>query len=881
MKQIYFFNEGNRDMRTLLGGKGANLAEMTQLGLPVPSGFTITTEVCHAFQANHGELPAGLMTELKASLIELEKRADKKFNDPENPLLVSVRSGAPISMPGMMDTILNLGLNDQTVEGLAKLTNNERFAWDCYRRLIQMFGNVVFQIPEQRFEKELSAVKADRNATSDLDLTTDDLKEIVKRYHNVYLEEIDRPFPQSATEQLTEAISAVFTSWNNDRAIVYRELHHISETLGTAVNVQMMAFGNSGDDSGTGVAFSRSPVTGENRLFGEFLKNAQGEDVVSGVRTPKPIQELADEEPEIYEQFRAITEQLEQHYHDMQDVEFTIEHGKLFLLQTRDGKRTPKAAVKVAVDQVKEGLINKEQALLRIDPEQISQLLHPEFTAEQLKSKEVLATGLPASPGAASGEIQITAAAAKAANDAGHKVVLVRQDTSPEDISGMIASSAIVTSRGGMTSHAAVVARGMGTCGVVGCAALNVSEEDQCVYVGDQKLPVGTVISVDGTTGNLYVGEIEADSAAHDENLQQILDWAKEAGEVAVYANADTPADFEQALRFEAAGIGLTRTEHMFFAPERLIEMRRLIVAKTAEDRKPALAALKEMQTEDFKALYRLAEGKTVTVRLLDPPLHEFLPHDEKELNETAADLQVPVEDLRKRVVALKEVNPMLGLRGSRLAVTMPDVYAMQVDAIISAAFALQDEHILVKPHIMLPLIASKIEMEVLRKRISDQIDAACEEVGRELHYQVGTMIELPRACIEATGIAENADFFSFGTNDLTQLTFGYSRDDIGQFLPAYLEKGLLPADPFNTLDQTGVGELMEMAVTRGREEKHSLPIGVCGEVGGDPSSMKFFDRIGIDYVSCSPFRVPVALLASAQAALQHQYRYREQKEQK
>ncbi|ANK62330.1 pyruvate, phosphate dikinase [Loigolactobacillus backii] len=871
MKQIYFFAEGNRDMRALLGGKGANLAEMTGLGLPVPSGFTVTTDACHQYQTNNNNMTSQLEEELKDALQHLEEQTGKLFDNTANPLLVSVRSGAAISMPGMMDTILNLGLNDQTVLGLAKQTNNERFAWDCYRRLLQMFGNVVFGIPEKTFDNEMTKLKQAKHYQSDLELTTADLKQLAQQFKALYTATEHKAFPQNPHEQLQLAVDAVFSSWQNNRAKVYRKLHGIPETLGTAVNVQMMAFGNSGQDSGTGVAFTRNPVTGEAKLFGEFLKNAQGEDVVSGLRTPQPIHELADSDPEIYQQFVDSVQELENHYRDMQDVEFTIEHGKLYFLQTRNGKRTPKAAVQIAVDLVEEGKISEAEALMRVDPEQITQLLHPEFAVDDLKGKAALAKGLPASPGAASGQIYFTAASAKAAHEAGHQVVLVRQDTSPEDIEGMVVSEAIVTSRGGMTSHAAVVARGMGKCGVVGCAAITI-ESDKSVKIGEQTFHEGDNLSVDGTTGKLYAGILSTTKAAQDPNLQKFLQWAQKNGNVDVFANADTPADFEQALRFGAKGIGLTRTEHMFFKSERLFQMRRLIIARTADDRIDPLNKLREMQQKDFVALYRLAEGKNVTIRLLDPPLHEFLPHDEVELKEVATAMNVSVDKLRNRVAELKEVNPMLGHRGCRLAVTYPDIYEMQVTAIANAALQVRSEGINVKPHIMIPLIGSLVEMRWVKDRLVAKLNEVFATTKQPLHYQIGTMIEMPRACLVADQIAQEADFFSFGTNDLTQLTYGFSRDDSGSFLPDYIEKGLLPADPFKSLDQEGVGALMKMAVNGGRKEKRSLPIGVCGELGGDPESIKFFDAIGIDYVSCSPYRVPVAVLASAQAAINRRH---------
>ncbi|OFS01469.1 pyruvate, phosphate dikinase [Lacticaseibacillus zeae] len=866
MKQIYAFAEGNMEMRALLGGKGANLAEMTNLGLPVPPGFTMTTAACHDYQQQHA-LSDALLAELDQHLQALEQATGKRFDDPTAPLLVSVRSGAPISMPGMMDTILNIGLNDQTVQALATLTADTRFAYDSYRRLLAMFGNVVYGLSESAFDDVLTAIKQEKGYTSDLALTTDDLKQIIQAFKQLYTD-AGKSFPQSPKAQILAAIVAVFESWNNRRAVIYRRENHIPEDLGTAVNVQTMVFGNAGEDSGTGVAFTRDPATGERALFGEYLLNAQGEDVVSGVRTPQPVAVLHEQMPEVYDQLAAIATTLEQHYRDMQDLEFTIEHGELYLLQARNGKRTPAAAVKIAVDLVNEGLIDRQEALMRIDPKSLSDMLHPEFDPQALAAHDVLATGLPASPGAATGEVYFTAAEAKAAHEAGHQVILMRQDTSPEDIEGMIVSQAIVTARGGMTSHAAVVARGMGATGVVGMHALSVDEHAKTATVGDIVLHEGDWVSVDGTTGHLYRGRITTTAAMVKESLATLLDWAKAASRMGVYTNADTPKDLQQALTFGADGIGLTRTEHMFFQPERLLQMRRLILAKDAEGRKAPLAALEKMQEQDFYDLYRLAAGKSVTIRLLDPPLHEFLPHDLREINEVANELGLEQNQLRERMAALKEVNPMLGHRGDRLAVTFPDIYAMQVRAMMHAVFRLADEGVTVAPHIMIPLTNSETELRWVRRLVVNEIEQMASAKGIQVTYEVGTMIETPRACVTADAIANVADFFSFGTNDLTQLTFGYSRDDVGSFLPAYLEKKILPADPFQTVDTEGVGTLMKMAIDKGRATKSQLLIGVCGEVGGDPDSVAFFDSIGVSYVSCSPYRVPVARLAAAQATL-------------
>lgn len=865
MKQIYAFTEGNMNMRALLGGKGANLAEMTNLGIPVPKGFTITTEACHAFQKTH-QLGADLLAELDESLTALFEATGKKFNDLAHPLLVSVRSGAPISMPGMMDTILNIGLNDQTVEALAKLTGDPRFAYDSYRRLLAMFGNVVYGIDEHAFDDILTRVKTKKGYKSDLDLTTDDLKGIVQAFKDLYAQSDAGAFPQDPRDQVLAAVEAVFSSWQNHRAIVYRKQNHIPDSLGTAVNICEMVFGNAGEDSGTGVAFTRDPATGKKALFGEYLLNAQGEDVVSGVRTPAPVATLQATMPHVYDQLATIAEKLEQHYHDMQDLEFTIEKGKLFLLQARDGKRTPAAAIKIAVDQVHEGLITKDQALLRLDPASISDMLHPVFDPAALAERTPLAKGLPASPGAATGQIYFTAASAKAAHDNGQQVVLMRRDTSPEDIDGMIASEAIVTARGGMTSHAAVVARGMGATGVVGVTALQVEPEAKTATVGDNTLKEGTWVSVDGTTGSLYLGQLPTTAALIKDDLGTLLAWAKDASKVGVYTNADTPKDLEQALAFGADGVGLTRTEHMFFKPERLLQMRRMILAKDAEGRKDPLHQLEQMQEGDFYALYKLAGDKSVTIRLLDPPLHEFLPHDDREIQQVAEQLDVNPLALKERVAALKETNPMLGHRGDRLAVTYPDIYEMQVQAIMNAVVRLHHEGLKVTPHIMIPLTNGQVEMEAMRKLVENVIERNAKANDINVDYQVGTMVETPRACVTADKIAHAADFFSFGTNDLTQLTFGYSRDDIGSFLPAYLEQGILPADPFQTVDTEGVGALMDMAVSRGRQTNAALPVGVCGEVGGDPASVAFFEQIGVSYVSCSPYRVPVARLAAAQA---------------
>lgn len=869
-KLIYEFSEGNMSMRDLLGGKGANLAEMTNLGLPVPHGFTLTTVACHEYQQTQS-LSDEVLQQLDQALTQLSRVTGKQFNGTDQPLLVSVRSGAAISMPGMMDTILNIGLNDQTVVALANLTHNERFAYDSYRRLLAMFGNVVYGIEEDTFDNVLTKVKRVNGYQSDLELTAADLKQIVTDFKAIYQQAGKGAFPQSPKDQLLAAINAVFESWNNHRAQVYRQQNHIPESLGTAVNVQEMVFGNAGDQSGTGVAFTRNPATGEKKVFGEYLLNAQGEDVVAGIRTPQSIEVLHDDMPAIYDQLMTIAEKLETHYRDMQDLEFTIENGELFLLQARDGKRTPYAAVKIAVDLVGEGLINKKQAVQRVSPESVSAMLHPEFDGDVLAQQTPLTTGLPASPGAATGQAYFTAEDAKKAADSGIKVVLIRQDTSPEDIDGMIVSQAIVTSRGGMTSHAAVVARGMGATGVVGAHEINVDYAAKFAKIGSQEIHEGDWVSVDGTSGNLYLGQIGTTSAGVKGELSVLLDWAKDIAQMGVYTNADTPQDFQKALDFGADGIGLTRTEHMFFKPERLVQMRRLILAEDAAGRAEPLEELLQMQQEDFYQLYKLAGDKEVTIRLLDPPLHEFLPHDEEEIQAVSKQIHLAPEKLRERTNSLKELNPMLGHRGDRLAVTFPDIYQMQVKAILSAVIRHHDEGLEVHPHIMIPLTDSKSEMAWVRELVVNQIDMMMADLNWQLDYTVGTMMEMPRACVTADQVAEESDFFSFGTNDLTQLTFGYSRDDVGSFMPEYIKQGILPADPFQTIDTEGVGALMEIAINKGRQTKPELPIGVCGEVGGDPASINFFNQIGITYVSCSPYRVPVARLAAAQATLKQE----------
>ncbi|KRL59406.1 pyruvate, phosphate dikinase [Latilactobacillus fuchuensis] len=870
MQYIYAFAEDQTLTNTELGGKGANLAEMTRLGLPVPAGFTITTAACQRYLTNGQAECDFLKDDLMKAVQQLEATTHRQLGNPEQPLLVSVRSGAPISMPGMMDTVLNLGLNDQTVEGLAKQTHNPWFAYDCYRRLIQMFGDVVYGIDKSIFEAELTALKRAKQVTSDTDLTLADLKQLIQTYQTLYQNTDDAQFPQSVTAQLTLAVEAVFKSWLNPRAKTYRRLHEIDATMGTAVNIQQMVFGNYQGQSGTGVAFTRNPATGEPGLFGEYLLNAQGEDVVAGIRTPEPIATLKAQLPTIYEQFKTLANQLERHYQDMQDMEFTIEAGQLYVLQTRIGKRTPQAAFKIALDLVNEGLINRQTAILRLKPAMIEGLLHPVFDPQALKQAPLLLTGLPASPGAATGAIYFDAQQAQVAHEAGEKVILVRQETSPEDIDGMVVSQAIVTSRGGMTSHAAVVARGMGCCCVVGCAQLSVDTDQKQADFNGQLLKEGAIISVDGHTGRIYLGALGQQTGKQQAALNTILDWCDAEAPIDVWANAETPKEVATAFEFGAKGLGLVRTEHMFFGPERLFKMREMILADQLSDRQIALAALKELQLADFKAIFELAQDRPCTIRLLDPPLHEFLPQATADQVALATALQISPAEIKRRIAAKIEVNPMLGHRGSRLAVTYPEIYQMQVLAIIESALAVQVEQgHAVAPKIMLPLIGTAAEMQLLKQQLTATIDTFLAQQAQTIAYQIGTMIEVPRACLVADQIADSADFFSFGTNDLTQMTFGFSRDDIGHFIGAYQEQAILSSDPFQTLDQDGVGALMRIAIQKGRQTKPELSIGVCGEVGGDPSSIAFCQALGVDYVSCSPYRVPSARLAAAQVALQ------------
>jgi len=870
-KYVYAFEEGKKEMKSLLGGKGANLAEMSKIGLPVPPGFTITTEACIHYIEIGEKLEDSLKESIFEHLSDLEDAIGKDFGDVNDPLLVSVRSGAVISMPGMMDTILNLGLNDKSVEGLAKKTSNPRFAYDSYRRLIQMFGNVVLGIPGYEFDNYLERKKEKKNYDNDTDLTVDDLKDIIKDFKALIKNRKDIEFPQKPEEQLLMAIKAVFSSWNNNRAISYRNHNDIPHDLGTAVNVQTMVFGNIGDNSGTGVAFTRNPATGENKVFGEFLLNAQGEDVVAGIRTPKNISELKELMPEVYEEFMEVTETLEQHYKDMQDIEFTIQEGDLFLLQTRTGKRTADAAINIAVDMEEEGLIDKETAIMRIDPEDISQLLHPNFKEDELEKADLLATGLAASPGAAIGKIYFNSEdAAEAAAD-GEDVILVRKETSPEDIEGMVKSNGILTSRGGMTSHAAVVARGMGKCCVAGAGDIQVDESTRQFFVDDRVFNEGDYISLNGSTGEVYAGIVETTDAHLTDNFKMLMEWSDEYRDMGVYTNADTPNDAQVAVDFGAEGIGLCRTEHMFFDSERIMSVREMIVADSKKKRKKALDKLFPYQKEDFKGIFKVMQDMNVTVRLLDPPLHEFLPQNERDIKNLAGELSISVEELRRTISDLEEMNPMLGHRGCRLGISYPEIYEMQVKAIISAAIEVKEEDGYdVKADIMIPLVGTDKELEIIREKSEKVAAGLLDNTDTEINYTIGTMIEIPRAALLADRIAKFADFFSFGTNDLTQMTYGFSRDDAGKFISEYLDQEIFAKDPFQVLDQDGVGKLIENTVKLGREEKPELKIGICGEHGGEPSSIEFCHKNNLNYVSCSPYRVPIARLAAAQSAIKH-----------
>ena len=868
-KYVYMFAEGNANMRELLGGKGANLAEMSSLGLPVPYGFTISTEACTAYYDNGEKINDEIMAEVKVALSKLEEQANKKLGDSTNPLLVSVRSGARASMPGMMDTILNLGINDVVVETIAKATNNERFAYDSYRRFIQMFSDVVMGLSKKRFEEIIDDVKAKKGVQLDIDLDADDMKELVNQFKAFYKENLNEDFPQDTNVQLERAIEAVFKSWNNERAIFYRKENDIPSDWGTAVNVQMMVFGNMGTDCGTGVAFTRNPATGEKKLFGEFLMNAQGEDVVAGVRTPNSIDELKTIAPRAYEDFIKVCSILENHYRDMQDMEFTIEHGKLFMLQTRNGKRTAAAALQIAIDLVNEGMISKEEAVLQIDPKSLDTLLHPQFDANQIKNTQPITTALAASPGAACGKVAFSAEEAIERAKNGEKVVLVRLETSPEDIEGMSVAQGILTARGGMTSHAAVVARGMGRCCVSGCGAIKFTG-DRSFEINGQKFTDQDWISLDGSTGNVYGQAIDTVPATISGNFETVMSWADSFRKLKIRTNADTPKDAAKALEFGAEGIGLTRTEHMFFEADRIKAMREMIVSKTPEQRKAALNKLLPMQQGDFEGLYEAMQGHPVTIRYLDPPLHEFLPQTEKEIQEIANEMNMPVEDLQQVIKSLHEFNPMMGHRGCRLAVTYPEIAEMQTKAVIQAALNVKEKHPDwdIVPEIMIPLVGEAKELKFVKNIVTKTADEIIKEHNSDMKYKVGTMIEIPRAAIQSKEIAKEAEFFSFGTNDLTQMTFGFSRDDAGAFLDSYYKNKIYESDPFAHVDQNGVGVLIKLAADNGKAQRPDIKLGVCGEHGGDPASIEFFHKIGLTYVSCSPYRVPIARLAAAQAAI-------------
>ena len=870
-KYVYLFKEGNASMRNLLGGKGANLAEMTKIGLPVPQGFTVTTEACTRYYEDGKTIGEDIVEQIYAALAETEKICGKKFGDLENPFLVSVRSGARASMPGMMDTILNLGLNDVAVKGLANLTQNERFAYDSYRRFIQMFSDVVMEIPKSFFERVLDDIKESKGAKYDTDLTADDMKEVVVRFKEIYKEKKGVEFPQDPKEQLMEAIKAVFRSWDNPRAIYYRRMNDIPSDWGTAVNVQSMVFGNMGNTSGTGVAFTRDPSTGEKKLYGEYLINAQGEDVVAGIRTPQKIETLQQVMPDVYEQFVNIAHTLENHYRDMQDMEYTIERGKLYMLQTRNGKRTAAAALKIAVDLVNEGMITTDEAILKVEPKQLDSLLHPQFDAVALKKAKEIAMGLAASPGAACGMVYFTAEEATAAAKTGKKVVLVRLETSPEDIEGMAHAQGILTARGGMTSHAAVVARGMGTCCVAGCGALRVDEEAKTATIGDVVFHEGDWMSIDGSTGKVYAEAIPTVDASVSGDFATLMGWADAARKLGVRTNADNPHDAAVAVKYGAEGIGLCRTEHMFFEATRIADMRQMILSETEEQRREALAKLLPYQKADFKGMYKALEGRPMTVRYLDPPLHEFLPAKNmtEEIEALAKELGTTTDKIVAKIDELHEFNPMMGFRGCRLAVRYPEIAEMQTRAVIEAAIEVkQEDGYDIHPEIMIPLVGEVKELAYVKKIVLDTAKKVMEEKGVELEVKVGTMIEIPRAAVTADEIAKESQFFSFGTNDLTQMTFGFSRDDAGKFLGAYYDKKIYESDPFARLDQNGVGKLVQMAVKLGKQTRPDIKLGICGEHGGDPSSVMFCHKVGLNYVSCSPFRVPIARLAAAHAAI-------------
>jgi len=871
-KYVYSFKEGNKDMRNILGGKGANLAEMTNLGLPIPQGFTVTTEACTEYYNDGKKINDDIQEQIIKALGELEKEQGKKFGDNNDPLLVSVRSGARASMPGMMDTILNLGLNDIAVEGFAAKTGNPRFAYDSYRRFIQMYSDVVMEVPKSFFEKIIDEVKEEKGIEYDTELTVEDLKELVRRFKKVYSDNMNgEEFPQVPLEQLMGAVKAVFRSWDNPRAIVYRRMNDIPGDWGTAVNVQAMVFGNMGDTSGTGVAFTRNPSTGEKGIYGEYLINAQGEDVVAGVRTPQPISKLESEMPECYKEFMELAQKLENHYKDMQDMEFTIQEGKLYFLQTRNGKRTAHAAIQIACDLVDEGMIDEKEAVLRIEAKSLDQLLHPTFNAEALKNGEVIGSALPASPGAAAGKVVFTAEKAKVDGKGGkgERVILVRLETTPEDIEGMVAAQGILTVRGGMTSHAAVVARGMGTCCVSGCGEIKINEEAKEFTLGGYTFKEGDYISLDGTTGKIYKGDIQTEEASVSGNFGRIMGWADKYRTLKVRTNADNPRDTRQAIELGAEGIGLCRTEHMFFEEDRIPKIRKMILSETVEAREAVLNELIPFQKGDFKAMYKELKGLPMTVRYLDPPLHEFLPTVEEDIKALAEDMNVTVEHLKEKCAELHEFNPMMGHRGCRLAVTYPEIAKMQTRALMEAAIEVQEEEGFdIIPEIMIPLVGEKKELKFVKDVVVETAEQVKKEKNSNIEYHIGTMIEIPRAALTADAIAEEAEFFSFGTNDLTQMTFGFSRDDAGKFLDSYYQTKIYESDPFAKLDQTGVGQLVEIAAERGRSTRPNIKLGICGEHGGEPSSVEFCHKVGLNYVSCSPFRVPIARLAAAQAAL-------------
>ena len=868
-KWVYRFEEGSADMRPLLGGKGANLAEMTNLGLPIPQGFTVTTEACTDYYNKGKMISDEIKDQIFAELAVLEEKQQKKFGDTDNPLLVSVRSGARASMPGMMDTILNLGLNDVSVEGFAARTGNKRFAYDSYRRFIQMFSDVVMEVPKSLFERVLDEVKNKKHVHYDTELNADDLMGVIKRFKTIYKDKMGEDFPQDPKVQLMEAVKAVFRSWDNERAIVYRRMNDIPGDWGTAVNVQAMVFGNMGDTSGTGVAFTRNPSTGEKGIFGEYLINAQGEDVVAGIRTPQPITKLAEDLPDCYAKFMEIANKLEEHYRDMQDMEFTIENGNLYFLQTRNGKRTAQAAFKSACDLVDEGKITEQEAVCRIEAKSLDQLLHPTFDDIALRDGEVMGIGLPASPGAAAGKVYFTAEEAKIAHGRGERVILVRLETSPEDIEGMHASEGILTVRGGMTSHAAVVARGMGTCCVSGCGAININEDEKWFELGGVKFNEGDYISLDGSTGKIYRGDLRTRDAVISGNFERIMNWADKYRKLKVRTNADTPADALNALKLGAEGIGLCRTEHMFFDADRIPKIRKMILSNTVEQREAALNELIPFQKSDFKGIFKTMEGRPVTIRFLDPPLHEFVPTDDADIKALAKEMGLKFEEVKAKCESLHEFNPMMGHRGCRLAVTYPEIARMQTRAVMEAAIEENEKYgFNIEPEIMIPLVGDKKELKFVKKVIVEVAEQVKKEKKSDIKYHIGTMIEIPRAALMADEIAEEAEFFSFGTNDLTQMTFGFSRDDTGKFIDSYYKSKIYESDPFAKLDQNGVGQLIQMAAEKGRKTRPDIKLGICGEHGGDPSSVEFCHKVGLTYVSCSPFRVPIARLAAAQAAI-------------